>query len=129
MISRYLMDNYYRYCPNSELIPTIEQIEQALSNHPDRIEIVQDEKIHGVAMYVLLSDETYNRLDCIDITNVEVIQALALEYGPNMHFMLLAADSFKTIMTGLRRAIEKHKPHTVSWWSPDFKYLHRYNLN
>ena len=82
-----------------------------------------------MAVYVTLSDDTYARLEQLDIRNIEIIKALTLENGLNIHFLLLASDSYKTIMIGLRRVIKKHNPRTISWWEPDFSYLHKYNMN
>ena len=129
MISDYLMRNYYAHYKGNRLdvVPTREQINQAILNHPEKLIIVRDGGIKGIAFFVTLSDETYQRLETLDITQIPVIQALAVETGRNFHFLLLTADSYKTIRLGLKR-IKKLNPKTVSWFSPDMKRLHKYEV-
>ena len=124
-IAKYLMDNYYAHTNRMDIVPTHEQINQAILNHPNKIIVVRDKGICGMAWFLTLSDETYQRLEDIDISRVDVLQALCLENGKNFHFVLLAANGFKTIKIGLRRAL-KLKPKTISWWNPNFTKLHRY---
>lgn len=128
MIAEYLMKNYYTHCPDKNLIPTQEQIDQAVSNHPDKMVIVKDGYIRGAAVFLTLTDETFKRLHMIDITRIDVIQALALENGRNIHFVLVCADGLKTVRIGLRRVIRNFKPKTISWWNPNFTYLHKYEM-
>jgi len=125
MISKYLFDHYYSKCPQRELIPTQEQIDQALERHPDKVIVVKDSEIRGIGIFLTLTDKTFSFLHCIDIKRIDVLQALALENGKNFHFVLLAADSYKTIRIGLR-SVMKLKPKTISWYNPSFTKLHRY---
>ena len=126
----YLMNNYYAHYKGNrtDVVPTTEQLDAALRNHPEKVVIV-GYPIKGIGIFLLLTDETYERLIHLDITDMSVLVALALENGKNLHFVLLAADSYQTIRVGMRKVIKEHKPKTISWWSPDFKHLHRYNLN
>jgi hypothetical protein len=96
-----------------------------MANHPDKIIVVKDKEIRGVGMFLTLSDKTYSFLHNIDLQRIEVLQALATENGKNFHFVILAADSYKTIRIGLRMVM-KLKPNTISWWNPTFTKLHRY---
>lgn len=125
MISKYLFDHYYSHCNRVELIPTTEQIEQAIRNHPDKVMVVENNGIKGVAIFLTLTDKTYSFLHNIDIQKIDILQTLARENGKNFHFVLLAADSYKTIRIGLRN-IMTLKPKTISWWNPSFTKLHRY---
>ena len=127
-IADYLMKNYYPRCPEA-LVPTKEQINQAILNHPEKIIIVRDKGIVGIAIFLTLSDSTYSQLERYDLRDVEVIKELCLETGNNLHFVLLTADSFKTIRLGLKRLIKNLRPKTVSWWNPEFNKLHRYAVN
>ena len=128
MVSEYLMQNYYSHCPR-ELIPTKEEIDRALTNHPEKIIVIRDNEIMGIGVFLTLNDETYKRLEMIDIRRIDVLQALALEVGRNVHFVLLVAKDLRTIMRGLRQVIRNFKPKTVSWWSPDFRKLHKYEVS
>ena len=126
----YLMNNYYSYYKGKEdIVPTSEQIEAAVKNHPDKLVIVQQGDIKGMAFFLTLTDETYQRLDTLDIKKVDILIPLLMENGKNIHFILLAADGIMTIMLGLKRVIQRTRAKTISWWEPDFSYLHRYNLN
>lgn len=128
---KYLMDNYYAHYKGlrDDVIPTSDQLEQALSNHPDKLVVVRDELgIKGMAVFLRLSDKSYNHLQKMDISQLDVIKALLPEDGDNFHFVLLAAGDFKTIMSGLRKVIKSQKPRTISWWDPEYTKLHRYNL-
>lgn len=131
-IAQYLEKNYYPKfkggCPEN-LIPSTEALVKALDIHKDKVVVVMDKtKIKGVAVFLTLTDESYANLKNTDITDVETLGNLLQEKGSNLHFILLTADGLSTIMAGIRKA-KKLKPRTVSWWSPDMKHLHRYNLN
>ncbi len=121
-VAQFLME---RYKP----IPSVEVLEQAIFNHYDKFIVVREKEIKGVAIYLLLTDESYEHLDTIDITNVEVVITLLGEKGRNLHFILLAASDMKTILTGLRQAVKLIKPKTVSWWDPTMSRLHKYIMN
>ena len=126
-IADYLMKNYYPRCPKA-LVPTKEQINQAILNHPEKIIIVRNKGIVCIAIFLTLSDSTYSQLERYDLRDVEVIKELCLETGNNLHFVLCAADGFKSIRIGMRRLIKNLKPKTVSWWNPEFNKLHRYEV-
>lgn len=129
MIYDYLMKNYYaHYRGEIPIEPTKEQVDAVLLHHPEKIIIVKDKEIRGIGVFVTLTDETYKRIELLDIKRIDVLQALALENGNNVHFLLLCADSLRTILTGLHRVIDIHRPKTLSWWNPSFNKLHRYNL-
>lgn len=129
-LCEFIMDKYYsRFMGNKDLIPLPEQMEQAIINHPDKFIVVKDGKIKGVGAFLALSDETFKNLPNIDIADVNVIKELVKEDGKNIHFVLVTADGLSTIMQGLREVISRVNPKTVSWWSPDFKRLHRFYLN
>ena len=127
-VGKYLMDNYYAKYKGKrpDVVPTMEQIDKALENHGDKILVVWDEKIKGVGIFLTLSDETYAKLKELDITDITILAGLLLEYGPNIHFVLLCADGYRTIMTGLDQVRRKYHPKTISWWNPDLTKLHEY---
>ena len=125
MITKYLFEHYYSQCNRLDLIPTPEQIEQALINHPDKIIIIKDSEIRGMCVFFTLTDKTYSFLHNIDIQRIDTLQALALENGKNFHAVLMVSDGYKT-MRSMYRNVMKLKPKTLSWWNPDFTKLHRY---
>ena len=130
-VVQYLMDNYYAKYDGfrKDVIPTVDELDRALCNYPDRLVVVQDAmRINGVAIYLTLSDNTYNRLKDLDITQIDVIKELLPEDGDNIHFVLLCAGDFSSILKGLKETIKKRNPKTVSWFSPDLKQLHRYKV-
>ena len=129
-IGDFLLHNYYsRYTGNDpRVFAGKEVMEEGLKNHPDKIVIIRDDKIKGVAVFLTLSDETYERLNELDIEDVDILVRLLKEEGKNIHFILLAADCVRTILRGILKAKQELEPKTISWWSPDLKKLHKYNL-
>ena len=130
MITKYLFDHYYSHYTGNRLdvIPTPEQIEQAIANHPDKAIVVKDSQIRGIGIFLALTDKTYSFLHNIDIQRIDVLQSLALENGKNFHVVLIAADGYRTLRI-MRKMVLKLKPKTLSWWSPDFKRLHKYEVS
>ena len=128
-IADYLYTHYYSHYRGKELIvPTHEQIGQALLNHPDKFIIIQDGDIKGIAMFVMLTDKTYEGILELDIQDIEVLKSMAQENGRNMHFLLLAADGYRTMMKIRKYAKQQFNPKTFSWWNPTLTKLHRYNV-
>lgn len=126
MISKYLFDNYYAHTNQKDIIPTKEQIDQAVANHPDKLIIIGKRKhIKGIAMFLRLTDQTYSFLHNIDIKRIDVLQALSLENGPNFHAVLVTADGYRTLRL-MYKQVMKLNPKTLSWWNPSFTKLHRY---
>lgn len=125
-IGEWLMVNYYsKYIgTRTDIVPNEEMIDKALTQHQDKIVIIKDDKIRGVAIFVSLSDNTFNLLKSFDITQFDVLQGLLQEHGPNLHFVLLCADGTKTIMRGLHHIEKTRNPKTISWWNPDLTKLH-----
>ena len=123
-IAEYLMKEYYSKCPRAEFIPTEEVLERGLENHSEKVIVIEDGEIKGVAVYLTLTDESYNKLEETDISNVDVLKTLISENGRNIHFILLAADSLKTIRLGLRKVMKNINPKTVSWFNPNTEMLH-----
>lgn len=130
-VARYIQEEYYPKYPDmpKELIPDTPMLLCALDLHKDKIVvIVEEDVIRGVAIYLTLSDDTFNKIESFDISNPDVLGQLLQEKGPNLHFILLAASGLDVIMAGIRRTKEL-KPKTVSWWNPKMTYFHKYNLN
>jgi hypothetical protein len=124
----YLMNNYYNVWPGrKEDIPTTDMIKAGLINHPEKFIIIRDDKIKGVAIFLTLSDNTYNALGCIDIDNELALIQLFAEKGDNVHFLLLAADSQRTILRGVKEIKNRLHPKSISWWNPETTRLHKYN--
>ena len=127
-VAEYLMTNYYAHYRGSrkDIIPDSDTLRLGLDNHPEKIIVVEDGDIKGVAVFLTLTDRTYEDLENLDVTDVGIIKRLLSENGRNVHFILLAADSIGTILHGLRMTMRKIKPKTVSWFSPDMKVLHKF---
>jgi hypothetical protein len=129
-LAEYLMINYYNKYngSRSDVIPDIDTLECGLKNHSDKIVIIRDEKIKGVAIYLTLSDETYDLMSNLDITRLDILTRLLKEEGRNVHFVLLAAKGINTILLGIKEIKRRLNPRTISWWDPELKRLHKYNL-
>ena len=127
MIPEYLMDNYYAKTNRMDIVPSLQQIKQAILNHPDKIIIVRDGKIKGISFYFKLTDATYQRLETLDIRDIEVLKSMAQENGENFYFVLMVADGYKT-MRIMHSRLLKLKPKTFSWWNPDMNKLHKYEV-
>jgi hypothetical protein len=130
-IAKYLLENYYT--KQTSIVPTEFQIFQAYERHQDEFVIIfdnpEEKNILGCAVFLTLSDDTYLNIDRINMTDLAVLSHLVEERGPNIHFILLAADGIRTIMAGIKLVKEYYKPKTISWWNPDMTVLHKYNLN
>lgn len=127
----FLLSNYYAKYPGmqSDVIATREQIEQTFLNHPDKFVIEFDNgNIAGVAAFLTLGDESYDRLDVLDISKVEVLAELMKEHGDNIHFVLLATSGARMIRQGMRHVIENKNPKTISWWNPELNKLHKFKV-
>ena len=100
-----------------------EEIGWLLLAYEDRIVVIKEDGIKGVALYFKVSDETIKNIEelKIDLTNHTNVNRCLAENGDNVHFFLLAADGVKTILKGLKMVIEKENPKTISWFSPDMK--------
>lgn len=120
------MKNYYsKYKGNrTDVVPTEFDLERGLEYCADKVVIVRDDKIRGVAIFVTISDHTMSLLRSFDITQVDVIMSLLRERSDNVHFILLCADGQKTIMQGIKQVKDKLNPKTISWWNPDLTKLH-----
>ncbi len=131
-ISQYLFDNYYSKYKGkrTDVVPTPAQAMMAVMNadRDDKIVVVRDDKIRGVAVFVTLSDETYAKVRHLDITAVDILTDLFKESGPNIHFVLLCADGWKTILYGIDKVKAKYDPKTISWWNPDLSQFHEYKF-
>ncbi len=129
-IADYLMINYYAKYKGTrdDVIPDRKTLLQGLNNHKDKVVVIRDDKIKGVAVYVTVSDKTYARLKEIDIRREDVLKGLLNEFGPNVHILLLAADGYNTIMMGVDEIKNRVNPDTISWWNPEMSKLHRFNL-
>ncbi len=129
-IAEYLQENYYtKYagCP-SHLIPDNETLVKALDIHRDKVVVVRDgETILGVAVFLKLTDKSYDNLENTDISNQEVLGKLLQENGENLHFILVAGSSYENIRAGVRMVKPMH-PKTVSWWDPTNTHLHKFSV-
>ena len=127
-VAEYLMTNYYPYYTGNrtDVVPDRETLLNGLKNHKDKIVIIRDDKIKGVAVYANMSDDTYEFLDMIDITRFDIIVKLLQEHGPNVHVLMLAADGYTTMMEMKKEITQKVNPRTISWWNKDLSKLHRY---
>ena len=131
-VGDYLMENYYSKYKGSDmkfLTITQDMVEYALDKHRDRVVVIRDPDIKGVAVYCTLTDKTYKELDNINLKDAEMLEVLLEEKGPNIHFILVCGASVKYILEGIRKVRDRYKAKTVSWWNPTMDYLHKYNMN
>ncbi len=118
-IAQYLIKNYYgRY--KKVGTPTLDALEHAIKMRFDKIVVIQHDKIEGVAVYLTLSDETFNELKNFKLEGDD----LFTEQGRNVHFIILAADNGHVILQGIKEVIKKERPKTISWFNPDHTRLH-----
>ena len=111
----FILDNYKVIEPYGQ-----ERIKILLFGYKERIMVVREGNyIKGMALYFKLDDETLDKVKSreMDLIIPENVNFCRSEDGPNIHFFLVVADGFKTIMQGLRPFIKNVK--TVSWFSPD----------
>jgi hypothetical protein len=128
-VADYLMINYYSqyHGTDPDVIPSLENMRQGLKNQPDKIVVVRDKTgIKGVAIYLTLSDKSYDLLETMNITKKDVLMTLLEDHGPNVHFILLCAKGVNTILLGMKEVLIRERAKTVSWWSPDLNRLHKY---
>lgn len=128
-VADYLLEHYFPKYIGIIPIPTRSQIVTALEKFSDRVIVIRGKDIIGVGMYLTLTCETYENIDKIDICDSEAMAKLVLEKGEHIHFVMLCASSFLTIMQGLREVRKNRICRSVSWWNPDRTKLHRYNFN
>jgi len=85
--------------------------------------VIEDLKVHGVALYIKINDEVLQDIESgrMDLTSPSNMAYCRCQDGDNIHFFLLAANGVKTILKGLREIIKTEHPKTVSWFSPDMK--------
>lgn len=125
-ICDFLIGHYYSKYKGTrtDVVPTIEQLQRGITNHPDKLVIIRDENIKGIGIFLRLSDKTFAELKSFDIQRVDILKGFLNETGSNIHFILLCADGYKTIMTGLNHVKRRYNPKTISWWNPDLTHLH-----
>ena len=129
-IADYLMMNYYSKYKGTrtDVIPDRETLLRGLNNHKDKVVVIRNDKIKGVAVYVTLSDATYKILKDVDITREDLIISLLKEHGPNVHVLMLAADGYNTIMMGIEEIKRRVNTDTISWWNPKQSKLHKFKI-
>lgn len=129
-IADYLMLHYYAHYKGTrdDIIPSRETLLKGLNNHKDKVVVIRNDKIKGVAVYVTISDDTFKTLKDVDITREDVIIQLLEEHGPNVHILMLAADGYNTIMMGIEEIKRRVNPRTISWWNPKLTKLHRFTI-
>jgi len=110
----FITQNYPGF--SSEMINTL------FSVCKNKIVVRDGEEIKGLAFYFKLTDETLNKVISgeLSLTAIENINFCLSENGENIHFFLLVADGYKTIMTGIRR-MRNENIRSVSWFSPNMK--------
>ena len=96
----------------------------------DRTVIASDEEtgdIIGLAVYVRLSDETYERLDDLDLNNQAILESLYCEDGKNIHFIIIAGNAggegFIAIKNGMRHVVKTEDAKTLSWFHKETNRL------
>ena len=129
-ITDFLMKNYFaKYNgTRTDIVPTVQQLEDGYKTHKDKFVIIKDDKIKGIAIFLTLTDETYKQLKELDITRVDILKMLLKESGQNVHFVLLCAGGIRTILAVGNEVKRRVKPKTVSWWNPSFTKLHQFQV-
>ena len=129
-ILEYLKKEYYSKCaeryPNFSV--TDEQIMALLAMCEDRTIVIRNPDIKCVAIYLTLTDETYDNISQDKIMDVKELSVMLQEKGCNFHFFLISAVGFRNIRIGMME-VKKLNPKTVSWYNPDMTQLHQYSLN
>lgn len=123
-IAEYLLENYYIHftAPDKDLL------NKAIEKHIDKVVTLNNVSgITGVAIYLTLSDETYNNINNIDISDLNTLVELLNENGDNIHFILVATNGFENIRAGIRSLVNKKHPKTVSWFDL-YGQLHKYSM-
>lgn len=128
-ITGYLMERYYpRYKGKGKLsVPDENSLFTALDVHKDKIVVVHDDgDVCGVALFLTLTDVSYEKLESLDMEDLDVMAGLLDEKGPHIHFILLSSEGTKVILSGLKAVIKERDPKTISWWDPEHNRLHRF---
>ena len=88
------------------------------------IYIKEDGKIVGAAVYVMVDDETLNKIEkfVYDVSHPEDVAEILKSKGDNLHFLSVAADNVRVILKGLKLTIKQRNPKTVSWLKPDMTF-------
>jgi len=124
-VCEFLMENYYSKYPIEGL--TADILNQTLERFSNRLIVIHDRgRIVGVAVFVLLDDnQTWMVRDIKDIDIPRLVDMLE-SCGENLHFLIVATKGYKIIREGLRVAVKKHNPRTISWWNPTTTRFHNY---
>ena len=129
-LAQYLLDNYYTKYKGIHEIPEKTMLIKALDIHDDKIVVVHEgDKIIGVALFLMLTDETYEKINDFNVFNVDTLRGMLMENGDNIHFILVTTTGIKNIKAGIRAVKKAKHPKTISWWDPDNKRIHKYNMN
>lgn len=125
-LTRFFIDEYFKKYKHIENIPEDDVVEKIIEMNIHRIITVKEnDKYVGAALFLTLTDETYDRLEKLEICNEDVMTILMKEEGKNAHFIIVAGDGVRTLLKGLRK-LEGYK--TASWWDPEMRRLHKYKL-
>jgi hypothetical protein len=121
-IAQFLNNHYYsRY--KAIIAPSVESLERAIEYHENRIVIVRKDEIKGIGIYFKLTSEGFEAIKSSHAF-INEFGYLFGEHGDHVHFIIVAADSMKTIREGMRRVIAKERPKTISWFNPENTELH-----
>lgn len=125
-LARYLIDKYFS--KHDWGIPREEDLAPFIDLHKDKMVVVKNgDAVLGVAMFLTLSQATFERLHLIDIEDPKVLIELLGEEGPHIHFIIVTAEGFRVILAGIRAVIDKKAPETISWYDLN-KKLNKYDL-
>lgn len=124
-LCNYIYENY----PDLKYKIARWQLLSLLDRNEDKIITVKENnEFKGSALYVRISDETLWKIEYgfLDLTSFNSIQEVLNDKGNNIHFLYLLADSYKTIMKGLREVINKENPKTISWFNPEMTKFNKF---
>lgn len=127
-IAQFLMDHYYSKYPTPGV--SRETLQATIERFPESVVVVRDHgEIVGVGIYVSLTDQMIKELRITKAFSIEKLIEMLQTRGDHIHFLMMVADGYATIMCGLRAVINERRPRTVSWFEPDLSYFHQFSLN
>jgi len=98
-----------------------EELVLFLKEYSDNLVVLKDGEITGIAFYLRLEDKSLDDI-CKDKTILQDVgnaKRLIAERGRNIHFIRVFAKDYKIVLKGLKDAIKKENPKTISWYKED----------
>ena len=118
----YIYKNYplfKRQIPRWRLLSLLDKNEDKV------IYTIRNGKLASAGFFVRITDTTLAKmkLGFVDIKNYDIIQELLQEKGNNIHFLFALGDGLTSLRKGIRKAIKRENPKSVSWYKQDMSKL------